>query len=155
MMGTDRLKGIVQWLFVIGSFSIAFIQFVPSRLSDLLSAPKYIGYILSFQIVIIVILSISILYIILYINEIQKELEDEIDRSINYYISRIPSIELDEESDENENQDNEESELATDGENFRINPVAMTTEPPLMRVKPFTQKLDRDPIPLGVDFSLA
>jgi len=102
MIDTDGFRGIIKWAFVIGSFTIAFIQFVPSRLSDLVDAPAYIGYIMTFQITIMILLSILILYVVSRLNEVRRELEEEIDQSINYYISRIPQIELDDDSEDDD-----------------------------------------------------
>lgn len=119
MESTDRLIGLGTKSVAIGAFIIAYVQWAPSRIAELLNSPTYIGYLISLQFGLLVVLVFSILYIISHLNEVQKEIENNIDQSVNYYISNLDSIneeflETFQDGDD-DNEEEQAEEIATDG----------------------------------------
>ncbi|EMA00455.1 DUF7344 domain-containing protein [Haloferax denitrificans] len=119
MESTDRLIGLGTKSVAVGAFIIGYVQWAPSRIAELLNSPTYIGYLISLQFGLLVVIVFSILYIISHLNEVQKEIEDNIDQSVNYYISNLDSIneEFLETLQDGDDDDAEEQpeEIATDG----------------------------------------
>ncbi|MFC7128808.1 DUF7344 domain-containing protein [Haloferax chudinovii] len=119
MESTDRLIGLGTKSVAVGAFIIGYVQWAPSRIAELLNSPTYIGYLISLQFGLLVVIVFSILYIISHLNEVQKEIEDNIDQSVNYYISNLDSIndeflETFQEGDDDD-RDEQAEEIATDG----------------------------------------
>lgn len=102
MSRTDRLRGLVNEYSTLGGLFLAYLQFIPSRLADVLSAPLYAGY----QIAVLFAILLGIILGIYYLVNVMRDEADRITETITEgeFLEMIEDIPI--EGDE---------EVATDG----------------------------------------